>query len=322
MYILLTGRMPFETRQGNVLDAHRAVVSDTPKYDTNMSSGAKDLVKRMLVKNPKKRISIVDILKHDWIVNSVHHSDERKNIQNMDHIAKLRGRRRFVKATMLVKWAGREAKTKKMFENSFREHLRGVDEKSLIRLRDSVVSRSETKTYDRQHFKTACLSAGEPWQSLRLDVVFEKFDLDDNKELEWKEIFLGFLSLLPKSPMKLRACFVLLDQDGSGDLGPEELRKLFEYTTSQDDVDVLRKLRHAMESLDVNVKSGTVSYDSFRCVIEHDKILKSVFLGDDDDDGDIILSTPSKVSNGAKSFKNDTPMSTMTQTDSEDEDGI
>ena len=73
MYILLSGRMPFETRRGNVLDAHRAVVSESPNWDKDtwghVSSDAIDLVKRMLVKDPKKRISVVDVLKHGWIVN-------------------------------------------------------------------------------------------------------------------------------------------------------------------------------------------------------------------------------------------------------------
>ena len=77
---------------------------------------------------------------------------------------------------------------------------------------------------------------------------------------------------------------VLLDRDGSGDLGPEELRKLFESSLREDDVDVLRKLRHAMESLNVNEKSGTVTFDSFRRMIEHDEMLRNIFLGKEEED--------------------------------------
>ena len=321
--------MPFETRRGNVLDAHRAVVTESPTFhnDTwgHISSGAVDLVKRMLIKDPKKRISIVEILKNDWIVNRADLSEERKVLSNKDHLAKLQGRRRFLKAAMLVKWAGRHARTREMIEKSLQNHLSDVDEAALIRLRDSVVTSLDMmKTYDLQHFKTACFNAGEPWKSLRLDQVFEKFDLDNNKKLEWHEILLGFLNLLPKSPMKLRACFVLLDRDGSGDLGPEELRKLFESSLREDDVNVLRKLRHAMESLNVDEKSGTVTFDSFRCMIEHDEMLRNLFLGASSELN--AVSTPSKfeaAEGGEKKFKFDgTPISVMTQTDSEDENGI
>ena len=118
---------------------------------------------------------------------------------------------------------------------------------------------------------------------------------------------------------------VLLDRDGSGDLGPEELRKLFESSLREDDVDVLRKLRHAMESLNVNEKSGTVTFDSFRRMIEHDEMLRNIFLGKEEEE-DVTLSTPllKKVVSVDEKLKlvDGTPTSVMTQTDSEDEDGI
>ena len=74
-YILLAGYAPFSAGGSNQAELFRAIVSgrfyfDSPYWD-NVSEGAKDLIRRLLVVDPARRLSAAGVLKHPWLHGTV-----------------------------------------------------------------------------------------------------------------------------------------------------------------------------------------------------------------------------------------------------------
>ena len=72
LYILLCGFLPFDaaepgSREKLALPAFAADVDFPKPYWDHMSDASKDLVRRMLVMDPKARITTAKVLQHNWI---------------------------------------------------------------------------------------------------------------------------------------------------------------------------------------------------------------------------------------------------------------
>ncbi|XP_054624996.1 death-associated protein kinase 3 [Dunckerocampus dactyliophorus] len=68
-YILLSGASPFlgDTKQETLTNISAVNYDFDEEYFSNTSELAKDFIRRLLVKDPKKRMSIDDSLQHSWI---------------------------------------------------------------------------------------------------------------------------------------------------------------------------------------------------------------------------------------------------------------
>ena len=68
-YLMLSGSLPFDDRESEEAIA-RKTVSEEPPYKGSIwkkiSNEAKDFIKRLLVKNPEKRMNIKETLEHEW----------------------------------------------------------------------------------------------------------------------------------------------------------------------------------------------------------------------------------------------------------------
>ncbi|KAF4551394.1 Protein kinase domain-containing protein 40 [Elsinoe fawcettii] len=65
LYCLRYGRIPFE-KQG-MLELYEAIRSEEPTFDGEKDEKFLDLIKRMLEKDPSKRIAMPDIREHPWV---------------------------------------------------------------------------------------------------------------------------------------------------------------------------------------------------------------------------------------------------------------
>jgi calcium-dependent protein kinase len=68
MYFMLSGEMPFTS--DNRKDLFRKIRKEPinlalPEWE-GLSSSSKDLVEKLLIKDPKKRITITEALQHQW----------------------------------------------------------------------------------------------------------------------------------------------------------------------------------------------------------------------------------------------------------------
>ena len=64
-YEFLVGKPPFEAQSNQ--DTYKRIVSIDLRFPPHVSSQARDLVIRLLRKNPADRIALEDVLKHPWI---------------------------------------------------------------------------------------------------------------------------------------------------------------------------------------------------------------------------------------------------------------
>ena len=75
LYIMLSGELPFKADKSVKKDSELeyAIINTTPKEIENISKEAKDLIKGLLCKNPNKRLTCEEVLKHPWLKD-----DEKK----------------------------------------------------------------------------------------------------------------------------------------------------------------------------------------------------------------------------------------------------
>ena len=67
LYYMLTGNFPFYDNDGNNISLlYKKIIEGRFNIPNYLSLNAKDLIKKILVTNPKKRIKINGILKHPW----------------------------------------------------------------------------------------------------------------------------------------------------------------------------------------------------------------------------------------------------------------
>jgi len=95
-YIILCGFPPFYDENNAALFAQiKAASYDFPSpYWDGVSNGAKDLIRKLLVLDPTKRLSAADILKHNWVVNGG--SGGATTLDSaFEHLRKYNARRRF-----------------------------------------------------------------------------------------------------------------------------------------------------------------------------------------------------------------------------------
>ena len=65
LFVMLTGRLPFEDK--SIESLFKKIEAGKVTYPKDLSSDGKDLVQRMLQVNPKKRITVQQILNHKWV---------------------------------------------------------------------------------------------------------------------------------------------------------------------------------------------------------------------------------------------------------------
>jgi len=73
-YELLVGKPPFESE--NSQETYKKIVSSVCKFPEYVTPNARDLINKLLKKNPAERISLYDVKKHPWIVDNADMSQE------------------------------------------------------------------------------------------------------------------------------------------------------------------------------------------------------------------------------------------------------
>lgn len=120
LFLLLSGYLPFDDEDDDVIfDLTREGYFEfVPEFWNTVSKGAKNLVTKMLMVNPKKRISAANALQSDWVEKGDEALEERQlNVKKLKNL--IEGKRKMKTAIATLITANRV----KMLNDGFTEYL-------------------------------------------------------------------------------------------------------------------------------------------------------------------------------------------------------
>ena len=83
LYAMLQGTVPFKAN--NIADLHKLILKGDFDFAVEtISEEAKDLIRKMLVLNPDKRIQIPELLNHPWVKEPAMYEDDNEDDDEHD----------------------------------------------------------------------------------------------------------------------------------------------------------------------------------------------------------------------------------------------
>ena len=265
MYILLSGRPPFPG------DSDKEIMDKVAlgKYDLEespfdqLSNSGKDLIKKLLVKDPKKRISASDALNHPWfkenkskeLFNRIKdQSILKKLIKNL----KAYHRDSIIQETALAYLVHNFPQMKDVVNAC--KLFNQIDVNG-----DGKINKDELLKGLQNKIKSDTLKKD-------VDIIFHNIDMDNNGYIEYEEFVRGAVSKEHFMNTKvIEFAFRYFDKDGSGEITFDEIEAVFKDSI-QDKSKVHESLKKIIAEVDTN-GDGIISFNEFADIMK--KMLKA-----------------------------------------------
>ncbi|CAA7057133.1 unnamed protein product [Microthlaspi erraticum] len=244
LYILLCGVPPFwaETEHGVAKAILRSVINFRRDPCPKVSGNAKDLIKKMLHPDPRRRLTAQQVLDHPWILNG-------KNAPNVCLGETVRAR---------LQQFSVMNKLKKRALSVIAEHL-SVEEASGIKERFQVMDTSNRGKITFDELRIGLKKLGIVIPQDEVQILMDAGDIDRDGYLDVNE-FVAISVHIRKmgNDEHLKRAFTFFDKDNSGYIEIEELREALanELDTSEEVVESI------IQDVDTN-KDGRISYEEF-----------------------------------------------------------
>ncbi|GLI64986.1 hypothetical protein VaNZ11_008411 [Volvox africanus] len=239
LYILLCGYPPFHG--DNEKKIFEAVVGKTVDFTSepwpNISDAAKDCVRRMLVRDPKRRATAQQILQHDWMRENGCAADQPIQLEVLSRIKQFSAMNRLKKEALKL-----IAKSLPLDEiNGMREIFLEIDKdksgtisveefsdalkkKGVQGLTESDVSRMIQEAdvngdgmIDYEEFLAATINRSKLEREELLKQAFAKFDENGDGQITRQELFNALSDpALGVDPKEIDEIIDQVDQDGNG----------------------------------------------------------------------------------------------------------
>lgn len=255
MFILLTGIPPLNGKNDKeIIHNVQTAVIDYSAY--SFSPEAKDLISKLLQRDPLKRISAPDALQHSWINNLcpnlvLNRNMAKKALQNLKCF---RADQKLQEATIafIVNQLVSKEETQEL-KKVFME---------LDTNNDGQLSYEEIVNGYKKFY-----GSGNPTQIA--DIIFEKVDADKNGSISYEEFIRATIDLDKViNEKKLEYAFKLFDQNGDGFIQANEIKNVLGKDMDVDD-EIWKTI---IQEVDLN-GDGEITLDEFRTMME--KILKN-----------------------------------------------
>lgn len=244
LYILLSGVPPFwaETERGifeeilkNRLDL------ESPPWPS-ISNGAKDLIKKMLTVDPKKRITASEALEDPWLREDGKVSDKPLDNAVLIRMKQFRAMNKLKKLALKV-----------IAENLSEEEIKGL--KQMFNNMDT--DRSGTITYEE--LKTGLSKLGSKLSEEEIKALMEAADVDNSGTIDYIEFITATMHRhrLDKED-NLHKAFKFFDKDGSGYITRDELKHAMTQYGMGDEATV----DEVIEDVDAD-NDGKINYEEF-----------------------------------------------------------
>ncbi|XP_013629487.1 PREDICTED: calcium-dependent protein kinase 9 [Brassica oleracea var. oleracea] len=244
LYILLSGVPPFwaETEKGifdAILEGH---IDFESQPWPSISNSAKDLVRKMLTADPKRRISAADVLEHPWLREGGEASDKPIDSAVLSRMKQFRAMNKLKKLALKV-----------IAENINTEEIQGL--KAMFANIDT--DNSGTITYEE--LKEGLAKLGSKLTEAEVKQLMDAADVDGNGSIDYIEFITATMHRHRlESDENLYKAFQHFDKDGSGYITIDELEvALKEYGMGDD-----ATIKEVLSDVDSD-NDGRINYEEF-----------------------------------------------------------
>ncbi|MCO5596638.1 hypothetical protein L7F22_050705 [Adiantum nelumboides] len=243
LYILLSGVPPFwaETEQ----QIFEQVLKGDLDFETDpwphISESAKDLIRKMLLRNPEKRLTAHQVLCHPWIRKDGVAPDKPIDPAVLSRMKHFTAMNKMKKLALRV-----------IAERLSEEEIAGL--KEMFEMIDA--DNSGTITFDE--LKTGLRRLGSSLMDTEIQALLEAADIDNNGTIDYGEFIAATLNLNKiEREENLFAAFSYFDKDKSGYITVDEIQQAcIEYNMG--DVRIDEMIKEADQDND-----GRIDYNEF-----------------------------------------------------------
>ncbi|XP_068342184.1 calcium-dependent protein kinase 26-like [Pyrus communis] len=214
IYILLCGVPPFwgETEQEIFEEVLHGDLDFSSDPWPRISESAKDLVKRMLVRNPKKRLTAHQVLCHPWVQVDGVAPDKALDSAVLSRLKQFSAMNKFKKMALRI-----------IAENLLEEEIAGL--KEIFKMIDT--DNSGQITFDE--LRDGLKKFGANLNESEIYDLMQAADIDNSGTIDYGEFIAATLHLNKiEREDHLFAAFSYFDKDGSGYITQEELQRACE----------------------------------------------------------------------------------------------
>ncbi|CAN0923193.1 Calcium-dependent protein kinase 20 [Linum grandiflorum] len=250
LYILLCGYPPFwaETEQGVARAIIRSVLDMKRDPWPKVSDNAKDLVKKMLSPDPKRRLTAQEVLDHPWLQNS----SSAPNVPLGDA----------VKARL--KQFSAMNKLKKRALRVIAERL-SVEEAASIKEAFQLIDARNNRKVNIDDLRIGLQKLGHQVTEADIHNLMEAGDVDGDGYLDYGE-FVTISVHLRKigNDDHIRTAFEFFDQNKTGHIEIEELRDALANDVDAQGEEIISAI---VQDVDTD-KDGKISYEEFAAMMK------------------------------------------------------
>jgi calcium-dependent protein kinase len=254
LYLLLIGQAPFDGEDDDIIC--QKIISEEIDYENNkkikeLSNEAVDFMKKLLEKNPDKRISSAQALEHVWLkkyaphtkVNKAFSKKIYKNLSNFREQSQLST----AVTTFMTNYLMNDDELKLLKKLFFELDVKGV----------GVITRDEL-------YRGMVECFGDKITREEVDKIFSNIDYDNNGTISFDEFVKAAIDkkkLLTEE--KLKAAFSLFDRNGDGDIEAKELKEVIGDDSNIDNNVWLQMIKEV--DLDGN---GVIDFEEFKDMMQ------------------------------------------------------
>ena len=264
LYILLSARPPF----GGENDKEIMENVSIGKYDLQSSPFDKvsksciDLIQKLLIMDPKKRISAETALKHNWFKENK--SKELFNqIKDETTLAKLISNLKSYKRDSIIQ----ETALAYLVHNF--PQMRDVV--NACKLFNQIDVNGDGKINKQELLKGLQSKMRSPTLEKDVEQIYKNIDMDNNGYIEYEEFVRAAVSKEKfLNENVLRYAFRYFDKDGSGEITFDEIEDVFKQSITDKD-NVHESLKKIISEVDAN-GDGVIDFNEFTYIMK--KMLK------------------------------------------------
>ncbi|QCD78312.1 calcium-dependent protein kinase [Vigna unguiculata] len=255
LYILLSGVPPFwaESEKGifdAILEGH---IDFESQPWPNISNSAKDLVRKMLIQDPKKRITSAQVLEHPWIKDG-NAPDKPIDSAVLSRMKQFRAMNKLKKLALKV-----------IAENMSGEEIQGL--KAMFTNMDT--DKSGTITYEE--LKAGLQRLGSKLTEAEVKQLMDAADVDGNGSIDYIEFITATMHRhkLERDDQLFKA-FQYFDKDNSGYITRDELESAMKEYGMGDDAtikEIISEVDTIISEVDTD-NDGRINYEEFSAMMK------------------------------------------------------